>query len=714
MTASLFSVQWYRVASLRPRLRAQVRVQRQQWRDQCWYLLADAATGRQHRINEASYQFIGRCDGRHTANEIWNALLEVEPDAAPSQDEVLGLLGQLNELELLQSEHAASTDALMQRRDTSRKRRRREMLNPFSFRLPLGDPSALLNYLEPLGRGLFTPAAFFCWLLGMLALGLAAAMEWPALRLHASQQAWSASSLAIAWLVYPLMKVVHELAHAMAVRRWGGEVHEIGIGLLFLVPAPYVDASAASGFKRRSQRAMVGAAGLIAELSLAGLGLGLWLITEAGLIHDIAFTVMLIGSASTLLFNGNPLLRFDAYHVMCDLFDIPNLATRSGAWWSHHLGHWLLGSRSERPAHAASERKWLWAYAPLSLAYRIVLSATLVLWLGGHWLLLGLVALFYVCLTVVAQPLLRWSRQALAAAQPGADLARLRLRLALVAALAAVALFVIPLPFATVAPAVVWLPEQAQVRPEVDGFVSKLLVADGAQVKTGDLLLTLDNPELLATRKQLASRLEGLQVEQFLRMLRDPNAAQNQVLEIDRLQAEIDRADQRIALLQVRAATSGRLAMPRQADLLGSYTQQGKTLGHVLAPEDLRVRAAVAGGDAFLVQHRFRHAEVRLADAPDQVLQARRSGDMPAATHQLPSAALTSHGGGPYAADPAEKDGSHSIEPVFLVDLTLIGKPLSRVGGRAWVRFDHGMQPLAMQLWRRASQLFLRHFAPQA
>ncbi len=714
MTASLFSAEWYRVAALRPRLRAQVRVQRQEWRDQRWYLLSDSATGRQHRINEASYQFIGRCDGRHTAHEVWNALLDADPDAAPSQDEVLALLGQLNELELLQSDQSASTETLLERRDTRRKRRRREMLNPFSFRLPMGDPSRILNHLEPLGRLLFTPAAFALWLAAMLGCVLLAAMEWPTIRVQAAQQTFTAASLAIAWVIYPLMKLLHELAHAMAVRRWGGEVHEVGIGLLFLIPAPYVDASAATAFSRSRQRAAVGAAGVIVETSLAAIGLMLWLLTQPGLIHDIAFAVMLIGSASTLLFNGNPLLRFDAYHVMCDLFDVPNLAARSGAWWSHHLGRWLLGSRSDQPAHARSERGWLWLYAPLSLIYRIVLSATLVLWLGGQWLLLGLLALVYVLVTVIAQPLVRWSRQAMSQAQPGAKLARLKLRLAVVGATAAALLFIVPLPFSTVAPAVVWLPEQAQVRPEVDGFIAELPVADGRQVAPGDLLVRLDNPELLANREQIASRLEGLRVEQFLQMLRDPNAAQNQLLEIDRMQAEIDRLDQRIARLQVRAATAGRLAMPRQADLIGSYLQQGKTIGHVLSADDLRVRAAVAESDAFLVRNRFREAEVRLADSPGRILAARRSGDMPAATHQLPSAALSDRGGGPYAIDPAANGELRSIDPVFLVDLTLVGNHLDRVGGRAWVRFDHGHEPLAMQAWRHASQLFLRHFAPAA
>ena len=714
MSASLFSAQWYRVARVRPRLRAQVRVQRQQWRDQRWYLLSDEATGRQHRINPSAYQFIGRCDGQRTVHEVWNALLELQPDAAPTQDEVLALLGQLNDMELLQSEHAASAETMMRRRDDRRRLRRRTMLNPFSFRLPLGDPAPWLARLDPLAFALFRPAVFWFWLLAMLVAAVVGATEWPAIRSHASQQWLSAGGLALAAVIYPLMKALHELGHALAVRRWGGEVHEIGIGLLFLVPAPYVDASAAAAFPHRSQRAMVGAAGVIVELTLAALGLAVWLLTQPGLVHNVAFGVLFIGSASTLLFNGNPLLRFDAYHVMCDLFDVPNLGARSNAWWSQHLGLWLLGSRAERPAHAASERKWLWAYAPLSLAYRVVLSLALVLWLGGQWVLLGLVAFVYVTVTVLLQPLLGWSRQALSAAQPGRELARLRLRLGLVVAGAAVALFVVPLPFSTVAPAVVWLPEKAQVRPEVDGFVVELPLADGAHVEPGDLLLRLENPELVSSRDQLASRLEGLRVEHFQQLLRDPNASQNLSLDIDRVQAEVQRASERIAQLEVRAQSAGTLAMPRQADLLGAYMRHGITLGHVLAADELRVRAAVAEADAYLVRHRLRGAEVRLAEAPGQVLAATRSGDIPAATRQLPSAALADHGGGPYTSDPAEKDGLHTLEPVFLVDLNLPGHTLERVGGRAWVRFDHGSEPLALQAYRRAAQLFLQHFAPAA
>jgi len=711
MSSSLFSPQWYRVAQLRVRLRPQVRVQRQHWRDERWYLLSDAATGRQHRINDGAYQFIGRCDGRRSVQEVWDGLLHADPDKAPTQEEVLRLLGQLNEMELLQSDQAAATEALLERRTERLRRRRHTMLNPFSFRLPLGDPADWLARLDPLAHALFRPLTFWLWVAAMSLAILLAAAEWPTLSSHAAQHLITPASIATAWLCYPAMKALHELAHALAVRRWGGEVHEYGIGLMLLVPAPYVDASAASAFPRRMQRAMVGAAGVVTELTLAALGLVVFLLTQPGVVHDTAFAVMFIGTASTLLFNGNPLLRFDAYHVVCDLFDVPNLAARSGAWWHQRLGRVLLGSAMEPTSHSASERAWLLAYAPLSLVYRVVLSVHLVLWVGGHWLLLGLASAVYAVVTALLQPLLRWARHAHSSAVPGSGQARVRLRLGLAVVGVLAVLALVPLPFSTVAPAVVWLPDEARVRPEVDGFVVELPRADGSAVKPGDLLLRMSNPELLAAREQLASQLEELSVEHHQALLRDPGAAQNLWLDIARTEGELRRADERIARLQVHAKTAGTLVMPRQADLLGTYMRHGVTLGHVLAPGELRVRAAVPEQDVQLVRERLRHARVRLSDAPGEAWPAALAGGVPASTRELPSAALADHGGGPYISDPAEKDGLHSLEPVFLFDLTLSGRTLDRVGGRAWVRFDYGSEALAPRAYRRAAQLFLRHFS---
>jgi putative peptide zinc metalloprotease protein len=687
-------------------------VQRQSWRGQAWYLLCDDTSGRQHLINEAAYQFIGRCDGRHDVRAVWNAMLALRGDAAPSQPEVLQLLAQLDEFDLLQSERNANADTLFRRRDDRRQRRRRAMINPFAFRLSLGDPARLLHRFDPFARALFTPLMLWAWG-GLVLLGLLlAGAHWSELQAHAQARLLSPRSLALAWLCFPFVKALHELGHALAVRRWNGEVHEFGIGLMLLVPAPYVDASASSRFTHRRERATVAAAGILVETGLAALALLFWLSVQPGLARDIAFIVLMIGSVSTLVFNANPLLRYDGYHVLCDAFDLHNLAPRSHAWWSAALRRHVLGAPADVPDSGRGERKWLVAYAPLSLAYRIGGSLTLVLWLGGKASLLGIASLAYVLIATLLLPLVRMARHALASAAPGGARTRVRLGLAMLTLAPGLLLFVAPMPLATIAPAVVWLPEQAQVRPEVEGVVTSVAARDGEVVHEGDLLIVLDNPQLLSAHERLASRLDGLRADHYRLLASDTGAAANLVQRIAAAEAELAQADTRIASLEVRAQVSGTLVMPHQGDLIGSFAKRGTTLGHVLAPSSLRVRAAVAQDDAELVRQRTRGAEVRLVDAPADRVRATVAQDMPAASTFLPSAALGNLGGGPYATDPKDEQGRRSLEPVFLVDLGVTGVPLERAGGRAWVRFDHGTETLAVQVARRATQLFLKHFDP--
>lgn len=711
MSATLYSAQWYRIARLRPRLRAQVRARRQQWRGQRWYLLSDEATGRQHRLSEAAYQFIGRCDGQRSVQEVWSALLESRPDDAPTQDEVLALLGQLDESGLLQSERASDADVLRRRRSECLAQRRRGLLNPLAFRLPLGDPSGWLPRLDPLARWLWRPAAAWLWALGLLLAVWTAAAEWPALRAHAAQRLDSPGFLLLMWLLYPVVKALHELGHALALRRWGAEVREVGLGLILLTPAPYVDAGAAAAFPRRRQRIAVSAAGIAVELALAALALGLWLNTAPGWLHDGALALMLIGVTSTLFFNGNPLLRFDGYHILCDAANLANLAGRSSAWWRALLGRRLLGAAGEPPPHAPGERKWLIAYAPLSLAWRVGLTLALVDWLAATWIGFALLGLAYAFVALLARPLHGWAREALQAAAPGAALARVRLRLGLLALGLLLLVGLLPLPQHRVAPAVVWLPEQAQLRSEVEGFVAELPRASGAPVQPGDVLLRLHNPQLQAERDRLAARLEGLTTEHYQQLLRDPAAAQNLQLDLERSRAELARADERLAHLTLRAQVAGRLELPQAADLPGRWLRQGERVGWVLAGGDLPLRAALAQADAARLRDAADGLSVRLADAPGRVWPARLAGGVPQATRELPSPVLGEAGGGPIPVAPAApgEPAVQALQPVVLLDLTVPGLPLQRVGTRAWVRLELGHAPLALQLYRQAVQAFLPH-----
>jgi putative peptide zinc metalloprotease protein len=709
--ASLFSPLWYRVAQQHPRLRGDVSVERQRSRELNWYVLVNETTGRQLRISEKAYQVLGRCDGSRSVQQIWDGLLEERQDSAPTQHELLAMLSQLDQHAVLSYEGMPDVEALVKERDERAQRRRRGFFNPLALQVPLGDPAPLLARLEPIGRVLFRPAALWVWLVAVLAAAAAAAVSWPSLSAHAAAHMNTRSYLLLAWLSFPVIKALHELGHGLAVRHWGGEVHAAGLTLFALTPAPYVDASASAAFRSRYQRALVAAVGIMVELGLAAIALLVWLNVAPGTMRDIAFVTLFTATVSTVLFNANPLLKFDGYYAMCDAFDVPNLAARSSGYWTERLQRLAFGvSVRTRVEPAAGERAWLIAYAPLSAAYRLFICALVVLWAGAHSVVLGAAAGAYVFAMLVVKPTYR----AIACLLAGApENARWRARAVAAGAITGTILLfaVVPFPFYTSARAVVWLPDEAQVRAATDGFVLEIAARDGARVEPGQLLLIMGDPLLETKREQVASQREQLRADVAAALARDtPN--RDFTVEMARIDGELRELDDRLSGLHVRARVPGTFVLPRQADLPGAFATRGSTLGYVLGPGAISLRAAVPERDAALVREHTRAIDVRMAERVTAVVPASFVRDVPASTRELPSAALSDRGGGPFTADIGDKEGLRISEPVVLVELEVPGTRVARVGGRAWVRFDHGAEPLAQQWYRRGRQLLLQHFNP--
>ena len=715
MSASVFSSQWYRVAGLHPSLRAQLRVTRQIYRREVWYVLADPLSGRFHRINAAAYAFVGRCDGRHSVEALSEALLAEAPEQALTQDEIVRLLVQLNQRGLIQCELTPDVAAIFHREAQDSRRQRRLGVNPLAFRLRLGDPSALLARFDPWLDGLVSGWMLLCLALLIGGGSLVAAMHFG--RLEADVRTWMATPrfLLIAWLIYPLIKTVHELAHGLAVRRYGGEVHQVGVSLLLLTPAPFVDASAASAFRHASQRLAVSAAGILTELAIAGAALMVWALVEPGLVRDVSLVAAVIGGVSTVLFNGNPLLRFDAYYMLCDAFDLPNLATRSTAFWRYLLLGRVLGLADvPSPEPGRGERPWLLFYAPASWLYRVGLSVAIVGWVGSWSMVLGVLAGVAMLGALLVMPVITFWRRLLRLALP--DVQRRRaLRAAGALCVGCVVLVgVVPLPFSSVAQGVVWVPEQAQLRTGTDGFVVALEARHGDRVEAGQLLARLEDPRLQADVEKYRYRLAALDADLFQAMLRDPVKLRNVEEELERVRTQLARALELQAALELRAGVGGQLVMPRQADMEGVFVRRGTLLGHILTGEASSLRVAVEQDVAALVRDDTHSVSVRLAELPGEGFPARVLRAVPAATEKLPSAALGDFAGGRLPVDPADQDHLRTPAPVFVIDLTLDRPPLERAGGRAWVRFDHGWQPLAVQWGRQLKQLFLRHFNPAA
>jgi putative peptide zinc metalloprotease protein len=206
---------------------------------------------------------------------------------------------------------------------------------------------------------------------------------------------------------------------------------------------------------------------------------------------------------------------------------------------------------------------------------------------------------------------------------------------------AACALFtcLMPLPFRTAAWGVVWLPEHAQARPDTDGFITQLVAHDGQRVMPGQLLLRLDDPALFAQRDKLSSQLAGLQSDRFDSLARDSLKAGNLEEEMRRVAGELRRAEERIAQLEVRSQVAGTFVMPAQQDRLGTWVKRGSTLGYILDRKEIGVRVAVPERDAALIRQGTSRVEVRLAESVPDATFAGLVREVPAAVHELPSAA---------------------------------------------------------------------------
>jgi len=714
MDTPLHSPLWHRVALLRPRWRLHARADPQVVRGQTWQILSGDGRSGVLRLDAPAWAIAGRCDGRRTVQAIWDAALAEDPAGAPTQDEVIALLARLVDEQVLACEGLPDVDVLL---DDDRRRAARQLrgrLNPLAPRLPLGDPTPLLRRLDGLGLVLFSPAGAIAWALFVLAGALVAVAEWDAVARHAGRWLDSPRYLLLAWVAWVPMKALHELAHGLAVRRWGGTVREAGIGFMVLWPVPYVDASVAHRFPDAHRRALVSAAGILAELGLAAAGLLVWLATSPGWLHDLGFVAAAVGSVSTLLFNGNPLLRMDGYFVLCDALGLPNLATRSNQWWQALAQRRLMGLREARgPQAAPGERGWLVAYAPLSWAWRASLIATLAIWAGAYHRGLGLAVALAGLVWLVGAPLLRLVRAAAATGGPLALRVAARLRLAAVLGGLALAAVVVPLPDRVVAPALVWSPDEARLRAGVDGFV--MTVAEpGSVVAAGDELLRLDDPALRRERERLQQLQPGLRTQLFTHLRSDPAKAREAEEQLARAEAELAEVDTRLAMLRVAAPAAGRFAVERPQDLPGRFVREGDALGWVFDDRPAVLRVALGQDEAARLRDGVHGVRVRLAETPGTVLPGRLLRQAPAAAERLPGAALGDRGGGPIPVDPQDRDGLRPSVPVYLVDVAIDVplEPPPSAGGRAWVRLDFGSASLAAQAGRWLRQTVRGRFAP--
>lgn len=713
--SSTFSETWHRVAQARLSLLPTVAIHKQRFRGEDWYVLRDAYTQRFFRITPVAYAFVSRLRADRTVDEVWRSCLEDFPREAPGQEEVLQVLSQLHHSNLLHYRSHADGAAIFERYRSQRQREIRGQLLGFLYlRVPLWDPNDWLNRRRGLIEALVSWPAAAILLAVLLAGGVAAGLN--ASRLwDQTQGLFALENLGWLYLCMAGMKLLHELGHAFVVKKFGGDVHTMGVMFLVFVPLPYLDATTSWGFRSRHARALVGAIGIIVELFLAALGALAWAVTGPGLANSLAFNVMMLGSVSSVVFNGNPLLRFDAYYVMSDLLDIPNLYQRASQQWFYFADRYLLGTRAAR-SPSRDRYEW-WAmtlYAPASLVYRLLVAAAILLFVADQWFAVGVVFAATTLLMLVGMPARRLL-QHLAGPAVYRNRRRAVLATALVLAVPAALLAWLPVPDDIRAPGIVEAVQYTRVTAASAGRLAAVRVASGERVAAGDVLLELSSPELDWEIQGVDAQLAEARMMLSAAIGRSPADIAPLERRIEALGARAGELRERRSELVIRAGHDGVWVAPALHERIGNWLPRGELLGELVDHGALRFTAVVSQEQADRLFGAPPEAgEIRLDGQADANVAAGDLLLLPYQKQQLASAALGWHGGGSVAVRPDDSSGVQALETFYEVRAALpAGAPVvARHGMTGWLRIPRAPRTLydrastgLMQLLQKRYQL---------
>ncbi|MCT4627429.1 site-2 protease family protein [Halodesulfovibrio sp.] len=680
-----FSENWHRVSKVRACLRPTVSARLQNYRGEDWYVLHDPFTGNFFRLTPTYYDFLIRLDFTQTIEEAWLKALEENPEHGPGQEDVISMLIELSKANLIYFEEEADTAKLFEQQDEKeRKARRQKWMNILFIRFGLFNPDGMLSALMPLWKVLISVVGAIIWFL-VVCCGVFVAFQ------YANEIGYGASSVLEPDNLIPLyaglvlLKIVHETGHAAMCKRFGGHVTSVGIMFLFFAPLPYVDATSSWALNNKWQRMLVSAAGILVELFMGAVCCMVWAWSPPGLVHTIAFNMMCAATVSTLLFNANPLMRFDGYYILVDFLEVPNIYQRSRDHVFNLCKKYLFRVRGVKLAHRSQgEGFWMTAYGISSSVYRVFLVLGISMFLADNYFIVGLLVGAFMVASSIAKPLFGFIK--FLVKSPSLRGVRTRALLLTTTGFGAVLLFVVmvPLPYDIIASGVLESREAHSVIVNSAGQVVDLCATPGKKVEKGQVLVLLSSPEIDFQIQKARTQLKQLAIlkkQDISRMGLDRAPVEKRRQALVELIRQLGIRKQNLV---IRAGRDGLWVLPDAETIRNQWLAKGHNLGRIISTDDFRFNAVIPQEDASsLFDGEIRAVSIRIKGQADTELKSTHWKLLPHYHEELPSAALGWMGGGDIPLASQASEGVRAAEPFYLLEVdTLVPDVVSVAEGR--------------------------------
>ena len=706
---------------LRVKLRPDLIVQPQFYEGMTHYVIKDPIALKYFRFKVEEYFLLQQFDGKNNLQDVKRAFERKYRPQTISIEDLTRFTAQLHEAGIAQIDSPDQAAVLIRRRRKNKwKKVWQFFANILYIKIPVVDPERMLTGMYPYFRWIYTSYFIAFSVAMMLAAITMVISQWTefSAKLPEFQSFFNWKTIFAFWISLAIIKIIHEFGHGLTAKHFGGEVHEMGMLFLVLTPALYCDVTDSWLLPNKWKRIWISAAGIYVECFLASIATFVWWNTEQGLLNSLAMATMFICSVNTILFNANPLLRYDGYYVMADYLEVPNLRIKSTQFFTYLFQEKVLGLEIPVQSYMPRSRRILFVtYAIASYLYRWVVSFSIILFLysflkphklGSISAMMAIGSL----IPLIGMPLYQMFKFIRTPGRMRKVKVVRALSFAAVTIVIVAGILLIPTPLRVQGTLVLTPAKPQEVYAEIPGRLLQLNVRDGQFVKAGTALASLSNPEKIRDRGQLQEQqaIHFAKASWFGKS--DSLESRAQMRQHDQMANDLDPAikkiSEQIAKLTLYAERDGYVMGVPHPETIGQWVKPGKPFCEVGDPHELDAHMILDQGDIDLVKldrrawlKIFGDSEVTWKSKVTQIAKRNRD-DIPPELSNL--------AGGEIATKQDPKSGqAKAITPVYEVIIPVANPHLAlQPGQRGFAKIDGGNSTLGWWLWRLITKTF--HF----